>query len=62
MDLMKLPLMKLNKVFKKSIPDQNKLHEYLVKIIKEFDINDDGKISFPEFCRVMKRMLKDNSQ
>ena len=62
MVLMKLPLMKLNKVFKKSIPDQTKIHDYLLKIIKEVDINDDGKISFPEFCRVMKRMLKDNSE
>ena len=52
----------IEKVFKKSIPDQNKIHDYLVKIIKEVDINDDGKISFPEFCRVMKRMLKDDSQ
>jgi calcium-dependent protein kinase len=52
----------IEKVFKKSIPDQTKIHDYLVKIIKEVDINDDGKISFPEFCRVMKRMLKDNSE
>jgi calcium-dependent protein kinase len=52
----------IEKVFKKSIPDQTKIHDYLIKIIKEVDINDDGKISFPEFCRVMKRMLKDDSQ
>ena len=52
----------IEKVFKKSIPDQTKIHDYLLKIIKEVDINDDGKISFPEFCRVMKRMLKDNSE
>ena len=42
--------------------NRGEFEERLNKIIKEVDINDDGKISFPEFCRVMKRMLKDDSQ
>ena len=45
-------------MFKKSIPDKSKVHNSLLKIIKEVDVNGDGKISFEEFCRVMKRMLK----
>ena len=48
----------IEKVFKKSIPDKSKVHDSLTKIINEVDINGDGKISFIEFCRVMKRMLK----
>ena len=45
-------------VFKETIPDKSKVHNSLLKIIKEVDVNGDGKISFTEFCRVMKRMLK----
>ena len=52
----------IEKVFKKSIPDKAKVHDSLNKIIKEVDANGDGKISFVEFCRVMKRMLKKTSQ
>ncbi len=52
----------IEKVFKKSIPDKSKVHNSLTKIINEVDINGDGKISFIEFCRVMKRMLKKSNQ
>ena len=48
----------IEEMFKKSIPDKSKVHNSLLKIIKEVDVNGDGKISFEEFCRVMKRMLK----
>ena len=48
----------IEKIFKKSIPDKSKVKDSLNKIIKEVDVNGDGKISFVEFCKVMKRMLK----
>ena len=48
----------IEEVFKETIPDKSKVHNSLSKIIKEVDVNGDGKISFTEFCRVMKRMLK----
>ena len=48
----------IEEIFRKSIPDKSKVHNSLLKIIKEVDVNGDGKISFEEFCRVMKRMLK----
>ena len=45
-------------LFSQSIPDKTKVHETLSNIIKEVDINEDGKITYDEFCKVMKRMLK----
>ena len=45
-------------LFSQSISDKNKVHETLVNIIKEVDVNNDGKINFEEFSKVMKRMLK----
>jgi calcium-dependent protein kinase len=48
----------IEEIFRKSIPDKSKVHNSLLKIIKQVDVNGDGKISFEEFCRVMKRMLK----
>ena len=44
-------------VFKNSISDKEHMEEALNKIISEVDINRDGKISFEEFSRVMKKML-----
>ena len=52
----------IEQVFKKSIPDKSKVHESLKRIMNEVDINGDGKITFIEFCRVMKRMLKKNTE
>ena len=52
----------IEKVFKNSIPDKSKVHDSLTKIMNEVDINGDGKISFIEFCRVMKRMLKKTTE
>ena len=42
----------------RSIADKTKIHETLMTIIKEVDLNSDGNISFDEFSKVMKRMLK----
>ncbi len=44
-------------VFKDNIVDRKNIHEGLQKIITEVDINKDGKITFDEFCSVMKKML-----
>ena len=48
----------IEELFSESISDKNKVHETLVNIIKEVDINNDGKITFEEFSKVMKKMLK----
>ena len=48
----------IEELFSQSIPDRTKVHETLTNIIKEADINEDGKINFDEFSKVMKRMLK----
>ena len=45
-------------LFSQSIADKTKVHETLVNIIKEVDKNNDGKINFDEFSKVMKKMLK----
>ena len=45
-------------LFSQSISDKTKVHETLVNIIKEVDKNNDGKINFDEFSKVMKRMLR----
>ncbi len=48
----------IEELFYESIPDKNKVHETLMAIIKEVDINNDKKISFGEFSTVMKKMIK----
>ena len=45
-------------LFAQSINDKNKIRETLNNIIKEVDVNNDGKINFDEFSKVMKQMLK----
>ena len=45
-------------LFTQSISDKTKVHETLLNIIKEVDSNNDGKINFNEFSKVMKKMLK----
>jgi len=45
-------------LFSQSISDKTKVHETLINIIKEVDKNNDGKINFEEFSKVMKKMLK----
>ena len=45
-------------LFSQSIPDKTKVRETLKNIIIEVDINQDGKITYDEFCKVMKRMLR----
>ena len=54
----KIDFGEIEKVFKKSITDQNHVEEALNKIIYEVDVNRDGKISFEEFSKVMKKMLE----
>jgi calcium-dependent protein kinase len=48
----------VEELFYQSIPDKNKVHETLQAIIKEVDRNNDDKITFEEFCVVMKKMIK----
>ena len=48
----------IEELFYESIPDKSKVHETLMAIIKEVDINNDKKISFGEFSTVMKKMIK----
>jgi calcium-dependent protein kinase len=48
----------IEELFTQSIPDKKKVHETLKTIIQEVDRNNDDKITFEEFCIVMKKMLK----
>ena len=45
-------------LFSQSIPDKNKVHQTLKSIIQEVDRNNDDKITYEEFCIVMKKMIK----
>ena len=54
----KIDFNEIEKVFKNSVTDKNHVEEALNKIIHEVDLNRDGKISFEEFSRVMKKMLE----
>jgi calcium-dependent protein kinase len=47
----------IESIFKDNIYDKQKIHEGLKKIIDEVDSNKDGKISYHEFCVVMKKMI-----
>ena len=53
----KITFKEIETVFKNSVKDKEHMEESLNKIIFEVDINRDGKISFEEFARVMKKML-----
>jgi calcium-dependent protein kinase len=53
----KITFSEIETVFKNSVNDKEHVDEALNKIIGEVDINRDGKISFEEFSRVMKKML-----
>ena len=54
----KIEFEEIEKVFKNSVTDQNNIDAALSKIIYEVDSNRDGKISFKEFCILMKKMLE----
>ena len=54
----KIDIVEIEKVFKKSVNDQNHIEQALYKILYEVDSNRDGKISFEEFSLVMKKMLE----
>ena len=53
----KIDFAEVKTVFKKSVVDKEHIEESLNKIINEVDVNRDGKISFEEFSKVMKKML-----
>ena len=53
----KIDIKEIETVFKDSITDKQHIEESLYKIIFEVDKNRDGKISFEEFSKVMKKML-----
>lgn len=48
----------LEKVFEKNIPDKNYTKNYLEAIMKDVDLDKDKKISYNEFCTIIKQMLK----
>ena len=54
----KIEFEEIEKIFKNSVTDQNNIESALSKIIYEVDSNRDGKISFREFCILMKKMLE----
>ena len=48
----------IKELFSKSIEDKDNVEQTLKEIIKEVDINNDGKINFKEFSIVMKKMIQ----
>ena len=54
----KIDLKEIETVFKNSVSDKEHMEEAFNKIIFEVDKNRDGKISFEEFSKVMKKMLE----
>ena len=48
----------IEQLFYQSISDKKNVHDSLKKIIQEVDVNNDDKITFEEFCSVMKKMIK----
>ena len=48
----------IEQLFYQSIPDKKNVDDSLRAIIQEVDINNDDKITFEEFCAVMKKMIK----
>ena len=47
----------IEKMFKESVVDKTKVHESLKNIMKEVDLNVDGKITFNEFVTIMKKLI-----
>ena len=47
----------IEKMFKESVIDKKKVHESLQKIMKDVDLNIDGKITFEEFVTIMKNLI-----
>ena len=54
----KIDFEEIEKIFKKSVTNKERMEESLYRIIFEADINRDGKISFDEFSNIMKKMLE----
>jgi calcium-dependent protein kinase len=47
----------IENMFKESVVDKAKVHESLQNIMKEVDLNVDGKITFDEFTIIMKNLI-----
>ena len=47
----------IEKMFKESVIDKAKVHDSLQNIMKEVDLNVDGKITFEEFSIIMKNLI-----
>jgi calcium-dependent protein kinase len=47
----------IEKMFKESVVDKKNVHESLQKIIKDVDLDVDGKITFEEFVVIMKKII-----
>ena len=47
----------IEKMFKESVVDKTKVNESLRNIIKDVDLNVDGKITFEEFVIIMKKLI-----
>ena len=47
----------IKEVFEESVSDKCKVEQALTKIIKEVDVNGDGRISFEEFSWIMRKLL-----
>ena len=48
----------IEQLFTQSITDKKNVHDSLKAIIQEVDINNDDKVTFEEFCIIMKKMIK----
>ena len=48
----------IEEIFKSSVFDERKIHESLEKIMKEVDLNIDGKVALDEFIIIMKQLIK----
>ena len=54
----KITLNEIETVFKNSIDDKENMDKAFNKIISEVDIDNDGKISYEEFAKVMKKLIQ----
>ena len=48
----------IEQLFTQNITDKKNVHDSLKAIIQEVDINNDDKVTFKEFCIIMKKMIK----
>ena len=48
----------IEEIFKSSVADKSKIHESLEKIMKEVDLDIDGKVTLDQFSIIMKQLIK----